>query len=75
VRALFLPGGPVPAFNPVAMVALGVAIAPNLPGFFVKVKLLDSVPAFFTTIYPYGWFTGVSIAFVVYALGMLRKQA
>jgi NCS1 family nucleobase:cation symporter-1 len=69
VRALFLEGSQVPAFNPVAMAALLVAVAPNLPGFLVKTKLLASVPALFTTIYPYGWFSGVTIAFVAYVAG------
>jgi len=75
VRSLFLAGGPVPAFNPVALWALALAVAPNLPGFFVKIKLLDSVPAVFTTIYPYGWFSGVTIAFVVYVVGSRLQKA
>jgi NCS1 family nucleobase:cation symporter-1 len=52
----------------VAMVALLVAILPNLPGFLVNVKLLDasSVPRFFVALYNYAWFVGFAIAFVVY---------
>lgn len=73
VRALFLPGKSGPAFNPVALVALGLAVAPNLPGFLVKTKVLAAVPELFTTIYPYGWFSGVTIAFVAYTLGMLGR--
>ena len=74
VRALFLKGGVEPDFNPVALVALLLAILPNLPGFFVKTHLVSEVPAIFTTIYPYGWFSGVSIAFLVYVVGS-RMQA
>lgn len=53
-----------------ALVSLGLAVAPNLPGFLVKTKVLAAVPEVFTTIYPYGWFSGVTIAFVAYSLGM-----
>ena len=52
----------------VAILALIVAILPNLPGFLVNVKLLDaaSVPTFFVRFYDYAWFAGFAIAFVVY---------
>jgi nucleobase:cation symporter-1, NCS1 family len=69
VRALFVKGGAVPDFNPVALGALILAILPNLPGFLVKTHLLADVPAFFNDIYPYGWFSGVAIAFAVYLVG------
>jgi NCS1 family nucleobase:cation symporter-1 len=60
-------------FSMVALVALLVAILPNLPGFLVTVKFLEasSVPAFFVTLYSYAWFVGFAIAFVVYLA--LRK--
>jgi NCS1 family nucleobase:cation symporter-1 len=62
-------------FSIVAIVALIVAILPNLPGFVVTVKLIDAsaVPAFFVRLYDYAWFVGFAIAFAVY-LG-LRKLA
>ena len=62
-------------FSIVAIVALIVAILPNLPGFLVTVKLIDAsaVPAFFVRLYDYAWFVGFAIAFAVY-LG-LRKLA
>jgi NCS1 family nucleobase:cation symporter-1 len=61
-------------FSIVALVALLVAIFPNLPGFLVTVKLVDagSVPAFFVTLYSYAWFVGFGIAFSLYVA--LRKM-
>ncbi len=59
----------------VALIALMVAILPNLPGFLVTVKLVDaaSVPHFFVTLYSYAWFVGFAIAFSLYvALRRLR---
>ena len=55
-------------FSIIALMALVLAVLPNLPGFLVKVKLLDaaSVPAFFVALYSYAWFVGFGIAFVVY---------
>jgi len=54
--------------NLVAMIALIIAILPNLPGFLVNVKLLDvaSTPRFFIALYDYAWFVGFAIAFVAY---------
>jgi NCS1 family nucleobase:cation symporter-1 len=53
-------------FSIVALISLGIAILPNLPGFLVTVKLIDSVPQFFVTLYSYAWFVGFAIAFVAY---------
>jgi NCS1 family nucleobase:cation symporter-1 len=55
-------------FSIVAIVALLIAILPNLPGFLATVKLVDPtiVPAFFVRLYDYAWFVGFAIAFVVY---------
>jgi NCS1 family nucleobase:cation symporter-1 len=57
-----------------AMIALVLAILPNLPGFLVTVKLLDtgSVPGFWVTLYNYAWFVGFAIAFLIYIA--LRKM-
>src|SRR5438067_129206 len=62
-----------PVILVVAIVALFVAILPNLPGFLATVKIVDptSVPAFFVRLYDYAWFVGFAIAFVVYLI--LRK--
>lgn len=55
-------------FSIAAIVALIVAILPNLPGFLVTVKLINaaSVPAFFVRLYDYAWFVGFAIAFVAH---------
>src|SRR5436853_5919090 len=62
----------------VAVIALIVAILPNLPGFLATVKLVDptGVPHFFVRLYDYAWFVGFAIAFVVYlALRTLRRKS
>src|SRR5947209_13780815 len=55
-------------FSLIAIVALVVAIVPNLPGFLVTVKLVsaNSVPPFFVRLYDYAWFVGFAIAFGCY---------
>ncbi|MFL6542449.1 MAG: NCS1 family nucleobase:cation symporter-1 [Chthoniobacterales bacterium] len=65
-------------FSMVAIVALVIAIVPNLPGFLVTVKLIDagSVPLFFVRLYDYAWFVGFALAFGVYiALRALSSRA
>jgi NCS1 family nucleobase:cation symporter-1 len=65
-------------FSIVALVSLGIAILPNLPGFLVTVKLIDStsVPHFFVTLYSYAWFVGFGIAFSLYVAlrRLLRRE-
>jgi NCS1 family nucleobase:cation symporter-1 len=55
-------------FSIVAIIALLVAVLPNLPGFLLTVKLIDTtvVPQFFVTLYSYAWFVGFALAFLVY---------
>ena len=57
-------------FSIVALVALALAVLPNIPGFLVNVKLLNpaSVPHFLVALYDYAWFVGFAIAFVAYLL-------
>ena len=57
-------------FSIVAIVALLIAILPNLPGFLATMKLVDPtiVPAFFVRLYDYAWFVGFAIAFVAYLI-------
>ncbi|GDX82624.1 nitrate reductase [Deltaproteobacteria bacterium] len=74
VRALFREGGAEPRFNPVAMAALAAGILPNLPGFLHATKIVGEIPAFLAAIYPYGWFTGVTIAFAVYVAGSQGRR-
>ena len=59
-------------FNWAAMVALILAIAPNVPGF---IDTINGVESKWVNIYHYAWFIGFAIAFVVYgALMSLRKK-
>ena len=58
------------------VLALVLAILPNLPGFLVTINVLPatSVPAFFVNLYSYAWFVGFGIAFALYLLlGKLLK--
>jgi NCS1 family nucleobase:cation symporter-1 len=54
----------------VALIALVVAVLPNIPGFLATVKLVhkNAVPHFFVALYDYAWFVGFAIAFAVYLL-------
>ncbi len=63
-------------FNPAAIVALMLGIAPSIPGFLGTIKLLDpvSVGSFLMHLYNYAWFVGFGVAFVVYLLLMRRKS-
>ncbi len=53
-------------FNLVAIAVLGLAILPNLPGFLARIRVL-SPPKIFLDIYPYSWFVGFGIAFLLYS--------
>jgi len=63
-------------FSVVALIALVLAVLPNLPGFLIHVKLLDAaaVPPFFVALYSYAWFVGFGIAFGVY-VGLRRLSS
>jgi len=64
-------------WNPVALIALALGVAPNLPGFLVAAGFIDSAPSFFVEIYTYAWFVGFLVSGGVYfalSLGQ-RKQA
>lgn len=60
-------------FNPAAMIALGLAVVPNLPGFLHQVGAIDSFPAlaFFDRLYTYAWFVGFILAGTLY-IGLMR---
>ncbi len=58
-------------FNIRALVALLLAILPNLPGFLgtVSASLRPHIPDVFMTLYSYAWFIGFIVAFILhYAL-------
>ena len=66
--ALYQKDGEYGGTSAAAMIALILAIVPNLPGFLVNIHALkaDSVPHFFLTLYSYAWFVGFFVAFGVY---------
>ncbi|MCA9488971.1 MAG: NCS1 family nucleobase:cation symporter-1 [Myxococcales bacterium] len=58
-------------FNPAAIVALTLAVLPNIPGFLHQAGLLSSVPSVFDQVYAYAWFVGFGIAAVTYLVLMM----
>lgn len=52
-------------FNLRALIALVLAVAPNVPGFLITIGVLPAQD-FWTGIYHYAWFIGFFIAFVFY---------
>ena len=67
-------------FNWVALLALFVGAAPNLPGFLHAAGVIDDgvIPVFFDTLYTYAWFVGFGLAGVLYgvlSLALGRKEA
>ena len=57
-------------FNPAAIIALVVAVLPNIPGFLQAAGIVESVPAVFSNIYTYAWFVGFFIAGGLYLVLM-----
>jgi NCS1 family nucleobase:cation symporter-1 len=57
-------------FSAAGLVALLIAILPNLPGFLVNVKWMtnDTVPAWLVSSYHYAWFIGFAVAFAAYLI-------
>ena len=60
--------------NASAIIALLLGILPNVPGFFVQVKLLSetSMPAWIIHLYSYAWFVGFFVSGISYWLMMRR---
>lgn len=75
VPDLYRPNGRYAGVNPVAMIALAVGIAPNVPGFLKEAGLIAGPKNFFDAIYVYAWFVGVVIAGLIYWAGMRGKRA
>ncbi len=59
-------------WNPVALVALGLGIAPNILGFLHAAGALDTVPVLFERMYDNAWFVGAIVSSVSYYL-LMRK--
>jgi NCS1 family nucleobase:cation symporter-1 len=66
VAGLYRVQGPYPAFNTRALVALGLGIAPNVPGFAHAAGWVSDVSEWSKAIYPYAWFTGFAVAGLLY---------
>jgi nucleobase:cation symporter-1, NCS1 family len=71
LKALYQPNGEfrfTNGFSVVAMVALVLAVLPNLPGFLITIGVWNpaSWPGFFVELYHYAWFVGFALAFVIY---------
>ena len=62
-------------WNPKAIFALALGVAPNVPGFLLAGGFVESVPQPFVTLYTYAWFVGFLIAGATYAVLMGRKTA
>ena len=72
VADLYLASGRYGRVNPVAIIALVVGIAPNLIGFLHATRILTppAEPDIWDKIYPYSWFVGFTLAFLIYLAGM-----
>ena len=80
VDALFDPRGIYAyrgGWNPAAILALLVGVAPTLPGFLAAAfpDRFGGLPALFTMLYPYAWFVGAALASASYYLAMARGGA
>lgn len=56
----------VGGFNPAAIIALALAVVPNMPGFLHQIRVLDEVGPFFDGLYTYAWFVGFLLALGLY---------
>lgn len=59
-------------FNTLAIIALILAILPNIPGFLTTIKAVDAnaVPQWLSGLYHYAWFVGFFVAGLVYYILM-----
>ncbi len=78
LHGLYVRNGPywyIGGFNPIAIIALTLGIAPCVPGFIGTVTTIK-VPEVWIQMYHYAWFISFGISFVVYAALMsLRSVA
>ena len=58
-------------FNPAAIIALVLAVIPNIPGFLVAAGFMESAPEILTNLYTYAWFVGFFLAAVIYLALMM----
>lgn len=57
-------------WNPLALAALALGVAPSLPGFLTAVGLVDEAPAALVRLYDYAWFIGAFVSAAAYFLLM-----
>ena len=57
-------------WNPAALWALLLGVAPNIPGFLLAAGALENTPVLFQRIYDNAWFIGAIVASVSYYLFM-----
>ncbi len=62
-------------FNKVAIIALLCGILPNVPGFLLQIKAIDTelFPVWVSHLYNYAWFVGFLVSGMVYYLVMKKK--
>lgn len=63
-------------FNKIAIIALLAGIIPNIPGFLVQIKVIDTalVPEWISHLYNYAWFVGFFVSGLVYLSLMKRRN-
>jgi len=63
-------------FNMKAVWALLIGILPNVPGFFLTIKVVDDsvFPEWISGLYHYAWFVGFGISGIVYWILMKNKK-
>lgn len=71
--ALYDAAGAYRGVNWQAMIALVIAVLPNLPGFINAATRSDTFPAYFDAIYQYAWFIGLLIAAGLYYVLMIGR--
>jgi nucleobase:cation symporter-1, NCS1 family len=64
-------------WNPVALIALGLGILPNIPGFLHQIGVAaPAQPDVFDALYPYAWFIGLAVSGGLYlALSARRSKS
>jgi NCS1 family nucleobase:cation symporter-1 len=63
-------------FNYKAILALLIGIAPNLPGFLLQIKVVDTnaFPQWISHLYNYAWFVGFFVSGMLYLLLMQKNK-
>ena len=74
VPDLYRKSGRYRGINWVAVVALVLGIAPNIPGFLLNVRIVSHVSDFWKGVYTYAWFVGVFVAGLTYVVGMSFRK-